>query len=68
MQAEGLRRRTSSWVRRRVPAGIGSVQTFSGRHINVGPDGAIVSIDALGEHHAAFKTDRHQRALMPASC
>jgi predicted phage terminase large subunit-like protein len=41
MQAERLRRRTSSWVRLRAPAGIGSVQTFSGRHINVGPDGAI---------------------------
>jgi hypothetical protein len=41
MQAEGLRRRTSSWVRLRVPAGIGSVQTFSGRHIKVGLDGAI---------------------------
>jgi hypothetical protein len=41
MRAEQLRRRTSSWVRLRAPAGIGSVQTFSGRHINVGPDGAI---------------------------
>ena len=41
MQAERLRRRTSSWVRLRAPAGIGSVQTFSGRHINVGPDGGI---------------------------
>jgi hypothetical protein len=41
MQAERLRRRTSSWVRLRAPPGIGSVQTFSGRHINVGLDGAI---------------------------
>jgi hypothetical protein len=41
MQAEQLRRRTSSWVRLRAPPGIGSVQTFSGRHINVGLDGAI---------------------------
>ena len=28
-------------VRLRVPPGIGSVQTFSGRHINVGPDGTV---------------------------
>jgi hypothetical protein len=28
-------------ARLRAPSGIGSVQTFSGRHINVGPDGAI---------------------------
>jgi len=41
MRAEQLRRRTSSWVRLRAPPGIGSVQTFSGRHINVGLDGAI---------------------------
>jgi hypothetical protein len=41
MRAEQLRRRTSSWVRLRAPPGIGSVQTFSGRHINVGLDGVI---------------------------
>jgi predicted phage terminase large subunit-like protein len=28
-------------VRLRAPSGMGSVQTFSGRHINVGPDGII---------------------------
>ena len=28
-------------VRLQAPRGIGSVQTFSGRHINVGPDGTI---------------------------
>jgi predicted phage terminase large subunit-like protein len=28
-------------VRLRAPSGMGSVQTFSGRHINVGPDGTI---------------------------
>ena len=28
-------------VRLRAPPGIGSVQTFSGRHINVGLDGTI---------------------------
>jgi hypothetical protein len=28
-------------VRLQAPSGIGSVQTFSGRHINVGPDGTI---------------------------
>jgi predicted phage terminase large subunit-like protein len=35
------RRRTRSWVRLQAPPGIGSVQTFSGRHINVGLDGTI---------------------------
>jgi hypothetical protein len=40
MQAEQLQRRTSFWIRLRAPAGIGSVQTFSGQ-INVGLDGAI---------------------------
>jgi transcriptional regulator with XRE-family HTH domain len=33
--------RAPSWVRLRAPPGIGSVQTFSGLHINVGLDGAI---------------------------
>jgi hypothetical protein len=28
-------------VRLRAPSGLGSVQTFSGRHINVGLDGTI---------------------------
>jgi hypothetical protein len=41
MGAERLRRRTASWSACGRQAGIGSVQTFSGRHINVGPDGAI---------------------------
>jgi hypothetical protein len=41
MRAEQLRRRTTSWVRLRAPPGIGSVQTSSGRHINVGLDSAI---------------------------
>jgi hypothetical protein len=41
MRAEQRRRRTSFWVRLRAPPGIGSVQTFSGRHISVGLDGAI---------------------------
>jgi hypothetical protein len=29
------------WVRLQAPHGIGSVQTFSGRHLNVGPDGVV---------------------------
>jgi predicted phage terminase large subunit-like protein len=29
------------YVRLKAPAGIGSVQTFSGRHINVAPDGTV---------------------------
>jgi hypothetical protein len=29
------------YVRLRAPAGIGSVQTFSGRHLNVGSDGTV---------------------------
>jgi hypothetical protein len=41
MWAEQARRRTSFWVRLRAPAGLGSVQTFSGRQINVGLDGTI---------------------------
>jgi hypothetical protein len=41
MQAERLQRRTRSWVRLRVPGGIGSVQTFSGRHLTVSPDGTV---------------------------
>jgi hypothetical protein len=40
MRAEQRRCRTSFWIRLRAPAGIGSVQTFSGQ-INVGLDGAI---------------------------
>ena len=28
-------------VRVQAPPGIGAVQTFSGRHINVGPDGIV---------------------------
>ena len=28
-------------VRLQAPSGMGSVQTFSGRHINVSPDGTI---------------------------
>jgi hypothetical protein len=39
MQAEKLQRRTESWVRLRAPPSVGSVQTFSGRHLNIGPDG-----------------------------
>jgi hypothetical protein len=38
---ERSQRRTRSWVRLQTPPGIGSVQTFSGRQINVGLDGTI---------------------------
>ena len=41
MQAEKLRWRTRSWVRLRSPHGTGSVQTFSGRHLTVDPDGTV---------------------------
>src|SRR5207244_231815 len=34
-QAEQLQPRKSSWVRLQAPPGIGSVQTFSGRHLTV---------------------------------
>jgi predicted phage terminase large subunit-like protein len=39
IQAEQLRRRTTYWVRLRAPHDIGCVQTFSGRHLTVSPDG-----------------------------
>ena len=41
MQAETLQRGKSSRVRLRVPPGIGTVQTLSGRHLNVGADGTV---------------------------
>jgi hypothetical protein len=41
IRAEQLRRRTTGWVRLRAPHGIGSVQTFSGRHLTVSPDGTV---------------------------
>jgi hypothetical protein len=41
MQAEKLLQRTRTWVRLRAPSGVGAVQTFSGRHINIGPDGTV---------------------------
>ena len=40
-QAEQLQPRKSSWVRLQAPPGIGSVQTFSGRHLTVGEDGTV---------------------------
>jgi hypothetical protein len=36
-----LQQKKSSWVRLQVPRGIGAVQTFSGRHLNVGEDGTV---------------------------
>jgi predicted phage terminase large subunit-like protein len=41
MQAEKPLRRTMIWVRLRAPSGVGAVQTFSGRHLNIGPDGTV---------------------------
>jgi hypothetical protein len=41
MNAERRQWRTSTWVRLQAPPGIGAVQTFSGRHINVGLDGMV---------------------------
>jgi predicted NBD/HSP70 family sugar kinase len=40
--AEKLKCRERFYVRLRVPPGIGgSVQTFSGRHLNIGPHGTV---------------------------
>jgi len=41
MQAEKPQQRTRTWVHLRAPSGVGAVQTFSGRHLNIGPDGAV---------------------------
>ena len=43
-QAEKLKEpTTTTWVRLRAPPGIGgAVQTFSNRHLNIGPDGTVV--------------------------
>jgi predicted phage terminase large subunit-like protein len=41
MLAEKLQKRTTTWVRLRAPAGIRAVQTISGRHLNIGPDGTV---------------------------
>jgi predicted phage terminase large subunit-like protein len=41
-QAERLHQPNSSWVRLRAPHGIGSVQTYSGRHLNIRGDGTVV--------------------------
>jgi hypothetical protein len=41
MNAERRQWRTRSCVRLQAPPGIGAVQTFSGRHINVGLDGMV---------------------------
>jgi hypothetical protein len=40
IQAEKLLQRTT-WVRLRAPSGLGAVQTFSGLHLNIGPDGTV---------------------------
>jgi predicted phage terminase large subunit-like protein len=39
--AERNPQRECFWVRLQAPPGIGSVQTFSGRHLNVGADGTV---------------------------
>ena len=41
IRAEQLRRLTTCWVRLRAPQGIAFVQTFSGRHLTVSPDGTV---------------------------
>ena len=40
-RVEELQSPKSSWVRRRAPHGIGSVQTYSGQHLTVREDGTI---------------------------
>jgi predicted phage terminase large subunit-like protein len=39
--AEESKHPEQCYVRLQAPPGIGSVQTFSGRHLNVGPDGTV---------------------------
>jgi hypothetical protein len=41
MQAEKLQWRKSVWVRLRAPPGVGAVQTFSGCHLAISPDGTV---------------------------
>jgi predicted phage terminase large subunit-like protein len=41
-KAEKLRPRSNSWVRLRAPHGIGAVQTYSGRRLNIGEDGTVL--------------------------
>ncbi|HEX3522089.1 MAG TPA: phage terminase large subunit [Stellaceae bacterium] len=50
MLAEKLQRRTRTWVRLRSPYGTGSVQTLSGRHLNIGPDGTVEMSAEDAEH------------------
>jgi hypothetical protein len=41
MEAEKLQRQretSETWVQLRAPPGIRAVQTFSGRHLNIGPE------------------------------
>jgi hypothetical protein len=40
-RAEQLQQRKRSWVRLRAPRGVGSVQTYSGRHLNIREDGTV---------------------------
>jgi hypothetical protein len=40
-RAERFQQKKSSWVRLQVPRGIGAVQTFSGRHLNVREAGTV---------------------------
>jgi hypothetical protein len=50
------------YVRLKAPAGIGSVQTFSGRHLNVGSDGTVEMSARRACKHAAHSTDSNSRA------
>jgi hypothetical protein len=40
-QGEQIQRRTSTWVRLLAPPGIAAVQTFSGRRLDIHPDGSV---------------------------
>jgi len=40
---------TRCWVRLEAPKGLGAVQTFSGRHLNVDPDGTVEMSDEDAE-------------------
>jgi hypothetical protein len=41
---------TPTWVRPKAPPGLGAVQTFSGRHLNIGPDGTVEMSAEDGEY------------------
>jgi predicted phage terminase large subunit-like protein len=49
-QAEQLQPGTRAWVRLRAPPGVGAVQTFSGRRLDICPDGTVEMSAEDGEY------------------